>query len=70
MVVPHGNSVEKNAAMRALFSDTHNVAEGAGAASLAAAMAQRETLARRCIAITLSGGNLDSEVFGRGLSAA
>jgi threonine dehydratase len=32
-------------AMRILFADTHNVAEGAGAAGLAAAMQQR--IARR-----------------------
>jgi threonine dehydratase len=53
------------AAMRALFADTHNVAEGAGAASLAAALAQREQLAGRSVAITLSGGNVDSAVFAR-----
>ena len=35
--------------MRALFADTHNVAEGAGAASLAAALQQRERWAGRCI---------------------
>ena len=40
IVVPHGNSVEKNTAMRALFVDTHNVAEGAGAAVLAAVFAR------------------------------
>ena len=68
IVVPHGNSVEKNAAMRALFADTHNVAEGAGAAALAAALAQRESLAGRCVAITLSGGNVDSDVFARVLA--
>jgi threonine dehydratase len=53
------------AAMRALFADTHNVAEGAGAASLAAVLARREQLAGRSVAITLSGGNVDSAVFAR-----
>jgi threonine dehydratase len=55
-------------AMRALFADTHNVAEGAGAAALAAVLAQRERLAGRCVAITLSGGNVDSAVFARVLA--
>lgn len=52
-------------AMRALFADTHNVAEGAGAASLAAALQQRSRWAGREIGVTLTGGNVDSEVFAR-----
>ncbi len=59
---------EVAAAMRALFADTHNVAEGAGAAALAAVLAQRERLAGRSVAITLSGGNVDSAVFARVLA--
>ena len=59
---------EVAAAMRALFADTHNVAEGAGAASLAAAMQQRGRWAGREIGITLTGGNVDSEVFARVLA--
>lgn len=54
-------------AMKALFVDTHNVAEGAGAASLAAAMRwARErpgSLDGRRIGLTLCGGNVDHEVF-------
>jgi threonine dehydratase len=50
-------------AMRLLFSATHNVAEGAGAASLAAALKQRESLAGRRIGLTLTGGNVDTGVF-------
>ena len=50
-------------AMRALFADTHNVAEGAGAASLAGAMQQRARWAGRSVGITLCGGNVDSAVF-------
>ncbi|MEO8806164.1 MAG: threonine dehydratase [Burkholderiaceae bacterium] len=57
------------AAMRALFADTHNVAEGAGAASLAAALLQREKWAGRCIGLPLTGGNVDSAVFARVLGA-
>ena len=54
--------------MRALFADTHNVAEGAGAAGLAAAMQQRERWQGRCVGVALTGGNVDSEVFSRVLS--
>ena len=50
-------------AMRALFADTHNVAEGAGAASLAGALQQREKWAGRSVGVTLCGGNVDSAVF-------
>ena len=60
---------EVAAAMRALFADTHNVAEGAGAAALAAALMQREKWAGRCIGLPLTGGNVDSEVFAKVLSA-
>jgi threonine dehydratase len=56
------------AAMRALFADTHNVAEGAGAASLAAALLQRDRWAGRCIGLPLTGGNVDSAVFARVLA--
>jgi threonine dehydratase len=47
------------AAIRILFSDTHNCAEGAGAASLAALMQERERLRGRRVAVILSGGNID-----------
>jgi threonine dehydratase len=57
-------------AMRALFADTHNVTEGAGAASLAGALQQRERWAGRSVGITLSGANVDSEVFARVLAGA
>jgi threonine dehydratase len=56
------------AAMRALFADTHNVAEGAGAAALAGALLQREAWAGRCIGVPLTGGNVDSAVFAQVLS--
>ena len=55
-------------AMRALFADTHNVAEGAGAAALAALLQQRERWAGRRVGLALSGGNVDSAVFARVLS--
>lgn len=56
-------------AMRQLFSDTHNVAEGAGAASWAAAMQQRVRWRSKRVGITLSGGNVDRDVFARVLTA-
>jgi threonine dehydratase len=52
-------------AMRTLFACTHNVAEGAGAASFAAAWQQRERWRGKVIGTTLCGGNVDSEVFAR-----
>ena len=59
---------EVEAAMRHLFSDTHNAAEGAGAAALAAALQERGTLPDE-IATILCGGNVDRPVFARVLSA-
>jgi threonine dehydratase len=58
------------AAMRLLYSATHNVAEGAGAASLAAAMQQRERWRGRSIGLALSGGNVDGDVFARVLAGS
>ena len=60
---------EVEAAMRHLFSDTHNAAEGAGAAALAAAMQERGALPDE-IAVILCGGNVDREVFARILAAS
>lgn len=55
-------------AMRVLFADTHNVAEGAGAAALAAAIQQRSRWAGRQVGVALSGGNVDSAQFARVLA--
>lgn len=57
-------------AMRILFSDTHNVAEGAGAAALAAALADRDQLAGRRVGAVLSGGNVDTAIFTKVLEGA
>jgi threonine dehydratase len=54
---------EVKAAMRLLFTATHNVAEGAGAASLAAAMQQQDQWRGKVIGTTLCGGNVDADVF-------
>ena len=50
-------------AMRDLFTCTHNVAEGAGAASFAAAMQERDQIKGKIAGITLCGGNVDASVF-------
>jgi threonine dehydratase len=50
------------AAMRALFDDTHQVAEGAGAAPLAALLADPARAGQRC-AVILSGGNVDRAAY-------
>ena len=54
--------------MRALFVDTHNVAEGAGAAALAAAMRQQGRYRGRSVGVALTGANVDSAVFAGVLS--
>ncbi|MCZ0941794.1 MAG: pyridoxal-phosphate dependent enzyme, partial [Gammaproteobacteria bacterium] len=50
-------------AMRTLFRVTHNVAEGAGAAALAALTQERAQQAGKRVGVILSGGNVDAEVF-------
>lgn len=50
-------------AIRILFTSTHNAAEGAGAAALAAARQERSRLAGRRTAVVLSGGNIDRALF-------
>jgi len=59
---------EVAAAMRLLYTATHNVAEGAGAASLAAVMQQRARLQGQRVGVTLCGGNVDRDVFARVLA--
>ena len=55
-------------AMRRLFEATHQVAEGAGAAALAAAWQERAALGGRRVAVVLSGGNVDRDVYARVLA--
>ncbi len=54
-------------AMRALFDDTHQIAEGAGAAPLAALLADPARAGKRC-AVILSGGNVDRGLYERVLA--
>ncbi len=58
------------AAIRALYTDTHNVAEGAGAAGFAAILQERSQLAGKCVAAILSGGNVDLPVLNKVLAQA
>jgi threonine dehydratase len=58
---------EVKAAMRAYFSDTHNVAEGSGAAGLAALLKDRDDGGKR-VGTVITGGNVNSEVFAEVLS--
>jgi len=51
------------AAMRMLYETTHNVSEGAGAAATAAAFQERNQLAEKRVAVVLSGGNVDRDMF-------
>ena len=56
------------AAMSLMFTATHNVAEGAGAAALAAAVHERDTLAGQRVGVMVTGGNVDRGVFARTLA--
>ncbi len=55
-------------AMRLLFSATHNAAEGAGAAGLAAIMHDTTRSATDRVGFVLCGGNVDRAVFSRVLA--
>jgi threonine dehydratase len=55
-------------AMRACYTDTHNLAEGAAAAALAGAMAESSLHRGRRIGVVLTGGNVDAHVFARVLA--
>jgi len=50
-------------AMRLLYRTTHNLAEPAGAAGLAALLQERQQMAARRVGIVLTGANVDLEVF-------
>ncbi|MGE0238242.1 MAG: threonine dehydratase [Parvibaculaceae bacterium] len=50
-------------AMRLYYRTTHNLAEGAGAAALAALMQERERMKGRRVGVILSGGNIDGGKF-------
>jgi threonine dehydratase len=62
------SEAEMRRTMRIMFSDTHNIAEGAGAAPLAAALQERNRLAGKKVALIQSGGNIDRALFAEILS--
>jgi threonine dehydratase len=57
-------------AMRIYFHDTHNVVEGAGAASLAAMLQERDVIRGTNVGVILSGGNIDANMFASVLQGA
>ena len=59
---------EVKAAVRIFFRDTHNIAEGAGAAPLAALLKDPARKGKR-FAVILSGGNIDRELYLEALGA-
>ena len=62
------NDAEIATAMRAYYEDTHQLTEGAGAASLAALMQERDRQAGKRIGLILSGGNIDRPLYLRALA--
>ncbi len=55
-------------AVRVYYTDTHNLAEGAGAGALAALMAERKRYHEKRAAVICSGGNIDATVFAQVLA--
>lgn len=51
------------ASIRAYWTDTHNLVEGAGAAPLAALLHERERMAGKRVGLVISGGNIDLALF-------
>lgn len=63
------SDAEIETAIRHYFTDTHNVAEGAGAAPLAALLKEKGRAGQR-VGLILSGGNIDMPVYHRVLGAS
>jgi threonine dehydratase len=57
-------------AVRAYWTDTHNLAEGAGAAALAAALQEKAKLRGKRVGLILSGGNIDFDLFQKWIGAS
>ena len=57
-------------AMAHYLTDTHNLAEGAGAAPLAAVLQEKERMAGKKVGLILSGGNADPDIVQRALQRA
>jgi threonine dehydratase len=59
------SDAEIGSAIRAYWTDTHNLVEGAGAAPLAALLQERERMPGKRVGLVVSGGNIDLELFRR-----
>jgi threonine dehydratase len=57
-------------AMRIYFQDTHTVAEGGGAAPLAAALKEQHQIRNKTIGLVLTGANVDMDLYEKVLSGA
>ena len=57
------SDAEIAAAIRAYWTDTHNLVEGAGAAPLAALLQERTRMAGKRVGLVISGGNIDLTLF-------
>jgi threonine dehydratase len=52
-------------AMKIYFTDTHNLTEGAGAAGLAAALKEKQSLKGKRTGLVITGGNVDHDIFAK-----
>jgi threonine dehydratase len=64
------SEAEIETAMRAYYEDAHNLAEGAGAAALAAALQEKKQIAGKRIGLVLTGGNVDRAAYAAVLDGA
>jgi threonine dehydratase len=55
-------------AIRAYWTDTHNLAEGAGAAPFAAALQEKARIRGKRVGLILTGGNIDLDLFWKWLA--
>ena len=55
-------------AIRAYWTDTHNLAEGAGAAPFAAALQEKAKIRGKRVGLILTGGNIDLDLFWKWLA--
>jgi threonine dehydratase len=63
------SEAEIRAAIRHLFTDTHNVAEGAAAAALAGVLRERERTRGQRVGVVLTGSNIDAAAFAEALAS-
>jgi threonine dehydratase len=59
---------ETESAMRAYFTDTHNLAEGAAATALAAVLKEKSVNAGQSVGVVCTGANVDGPIFARVLA--